>query len=107
MHIFVVPFNYFEKLVLVIFMYYILMTNQQVGGWKSAIPHKYPPNMGNSSWLSDRDKTLALFKTVSKGKANISSQCGLASNFIHYGRDGGMYTLQPFCKKYCTMTSWK
>ena len=43
-------------------MYLMLIINEQAVCRKSAMSYDYPPQMGNSSWLSDRGQTLAHFK---------------------------------------------
>lgn len=52
---FVVFFNYFKRLELVIFMCH-------VDGEKGALPYDYPLHVANSSGLSNQGETLAHFK---------------------------------------------
>ena len=46
---FVVPFNYFERFLLVVFMYHMLIINQEVACCKSTMPYDCPPHVANSS----------------------------------------------------------
>ena len=57
---FVVPFNYFERLGLVIFMYHMVIISEHVVGRESATPYDYPPHVANS---------LAHFKNHLKKKS--------------------------------------
>ena len=72
---FVIPFNYFERLGLIVFMYHMFIINQQVACCKSVMPYDYHPH-ATKLWL--------ISKTVSKGKSNNSLRCGLTSkHFIN------------------------
>jgi hypothetical protein len=66
---FVEPFNYFERLGLVIFKYHMLIRIQQVVGRKSAMPYDYPHHVGNSSWLSNHGQAWAHFRNHMKKRS--------------------------------------
>ena len=43
-------------------MYHMFIINQQVVGWKSAMPYDSPPHVANFSWLFDQSQIVAHLK---------------------------------------------
>ena len=76
---FVVLFNYFKRLGLVIFMYHMYVINQQVVGQKNAMPYDYPYKWAILVAFLTKTKIWCISITISKSIANNSLQCGLAS----------------------------